>query len=246
MTSKRKTCARRAIIITLTVLLAIAAAFLIYVSDYYRADEAANAALLTDDSVTVAVSDGRVVFTPSGEPSAGLIFYPGGKVEYTAYAPLMHRLAEDGIQCVLLKMPFNLAVLDVNAADGIPEEFPEIGSWYIGGHSLGGTMVASCAAGHPGDFDGLILLASYSTAGLSDSGLRVLSVYGSEDGVLNMEQYEKYRASLPDSAQELVISGGNHAGFGSYGAQDGDGVPTISAEEQTDITAAAAAEFITS
>ena len=71
MTSKRKTCARRAIIITLTVLLAIAAAFLIYVSDYYRADEAANAALLTDDSVTVAVSDGRVVFTPSGEPSAG-------------------------------------------------------------------------------------------------------------------------------------------------------------------------------
>lgn len=186
MTSKRKTCARRAIIITLTVLLAIAAAFLIYVSDYYRADEAANAALLTDDSVTVAVSDGRVVFTPSGEPSAGLIFYPGGKVEYTAYAPLMHRLAEDGIQCVLLKMPFNLAVLDVNAADGIPEEFPEIGSWYIGGHSLGGTMVASCAAGHPGDFDGLILLASYSTAGLSDSGLRVLSVYGSEDGVLNM------------------------------------------------------------
>lgn len=246
MTSKQKTRAIRAIAISLAALLMIAAAFFIYVSDYYRADETANAALLSDEPVTVEISDGMAIFTPSTEPSAGLIFYPGGKVEYTAYALLMHRLAEQGIQCILLKMPFNLAVLDVNAADGIPAEFPDIETWYIGGHSLGGTMAASYVSGNLGEFDGLILLASYSTVDLSDSGLNVLSVYGSEDGVLNMEQYAKYRAYLPGSAQELVISGGNHAGFGSYGAQSGDGVPSISAEEQTDITATAVAEFIQS
>ncbi|MBQ3601265.1 MAG: alpha/beta hydrolase, partial [Lachnospiraceae bacterium] len=112
------------------------------------------------------------------------MFYPGGKVEYTAYLPLMNSLAEEGILCVLLKMPFNLAVLDMNAADGIQEQFPEIENWYIGGHSLGGAMAASYLETHANDYQGLILLGSYSTADLSTTELEVLSIYGSEDTVL--------------------------------------------------------------
>lgn len=212
-----------------------------YVSDYYRADAAAVAALAGSPAVTVRQEDGMVVFAPE-EPVAGLIFYPGGKVEYTAYAPLMLALAEQDILCVILQMPLNLAVLDADAAAGIPEAFPQVSRWYIGGHSLGGSMAASYAAEHTDTFSGLVLLASYSTARVT--GLDVLSIYGSEDGVLNREKQEKYRNNLPEDCVELVIEGGNHALFGSYGPQDGDGQATISAQRQLEQTVAAIVAFL--
>ena len=218
------------------ILLAVCIAFDIYVSDYYHTDPAAEDAMVSDDVVSVTEQNGNWVFAPES-PTAGLIFYPGGKVENTAYAPLLHDLAEDGILCVLVKMPCNLAVLDRNAADSIPERFSEVTDWYIGGHSLGGAMAASYAAKHTDELDGLVLLAAYSTADLTDSGLRVYSTYGSEDGVLNREKYEADRTNLPQDTTETVIDGGCHAGFGSYGAQKGDGTPTISAEEQQQQTA---------
>jgi predicted esterase len=136
------------------------------------------------------------------------------------------------------------AVLDVNAADGIKEEYPEITEWYIGGHSLGGSMAASYVSKNEEEFKGLILLASYSEADISESALSVLSVYGSEDGVLNMEKYEKYSTKLPHDFEEYVIEGGCHAYFGVYGAQAGDGTPSITNQNQIDITAEKIAEFM--
>ena len=231
MKSKKKSFPRRVFLCLLAVLLTACIAFGVYVSDYYHADPAAEDALASDSLVTVTEQNGSWVFAPES-PTAGLIFYPGGKVESTAYAPLLHDLAENGILCVLVKMPCNLAVLDMNAADGIPELFPEVSDWYIGGHSLGGAMAASYAANHTEELDGLVLLAAYSTADLTDSGLRVYSAYGSEDGVLNREKYEADRVNLPQDTTETVLDGGCHAGFGSYGAQKGDRTPTISAEYQ--------------
>ena len=168
--------------------------------------------------------------------SKGFIFYPGGKVEHTAYQPLMAACAQQGILCVLMEMPFNLAVLDINAADGIQEHYPEIEEWYIGGHSLGGSMAAAYLADHMDDYNGLILLGSYSTADLSESGLDVLSVYGSEDKVMNRDKYEENKSNLPSNFTEVVIGGGCHAYFGMYGAQEGDGEPVISNEEQILLT----------
>ena len=161
-----------------------------------------------------------------------MILYPGGKVEYTAYAPLMRALADEGVLGVLVRMPLNLAVLDINAANGIPEQYPQIKRWYIGGHSLGGSMAASHAAKNASAYDGLVLLASYSTADLSASDLPVISIFGSEDGVLNMEKYAECKRNLSAAFEEHIIEGGCHAGFGSYGPQDGDGVPTMTGEEQ--------------
>ena len=69
-------------------------------------------------------------------------------------------------------------------------------------------------------------------------------LYGSEDGVLNREKYEADRTNLPQDTTETVIDGGCHAGFGSYGAQKGDGTPTISAEEQQRQTADALAAWM--
>ena len=215
-----------------------------YVSDYYHADETALEAMAyLTDSVQVE-QDGNVTWFVPEDPTAGLIFYPGGKVEHTAYAPLLRACAEQGILCALVRMPGNLAVLDANAADGLRQKHPEVTAWYMAGHSLGGAMAANYAAAHAEDFNGLILLAAYSTKDLTGTTLRVLSVYGSEDGVMNRESYEKNWSNLPADTTEVVLDGGCHAQFGSYGAQDGDGVPTISGEEQVRRTAEAITAFV--
>ena len=207
-----------------------------YAADYYHADDAAVGAMSPAADVTVEQKGNTLAFVPEGAET-GLIFYPGGKVEYTAYAPLMRALANNGVLGVLVRMPLNLAVLDMNAANGIPEKYPQIKHWYIGGHSLGGSMAASHAAKNTSAYEGLVLLASYSTADISTSGLPVISIYGSEDGVLNIEKYAEYKCNLPAAFEEYIIEGGCHAGFGSYGSQDGDGVPTITGEEQIAETA---------
>ncbi|MCM1040462.1 MAG: alpha/beta hydrolase [Ruminococcus sp.] len=220
---------------------------IIYVNDYYRADDLSAGALQTDEAVAVEwIADDIVAFVPAVDekPTAGLIFYPGGKVEYTAYAPLLHELAESGVLCLLCRMPCNLAVLDVNAAGGLQEKYPQVENWYIGGHSLGGSMAAAYVAEHIDDFDGLLLLAAYSTKDISDSGLRVLSVYGTQDEVLNMEKYTGNLSNLPEDTKECIIEGGCHAQFGSYGQQEGDGVPEISGEEQREITVEAVMELV--
>ena len=105
-------------------------------------------------------------------------------------------------------------------------------------------MASNYAAAHSEDFDGLILLAAYSTKDLTGTTLRALSVYGSEDGVMNRESYEKNRANLPADTTEVILDGGCHSQFGSYGPQDGDGIPTISGEEQVRQTAEAIAAFV--
>ncbi|MBQ8342104.1 MAG: alpha/beta hydrolase [Clostridia bacterium] len=231
LSDKRK---RKIFIIAMSVFLTLAiivGAGAIYLGDYYRADHEAIGAFLPQGTTWKEEPDGTIVFDPEGA-TKGLIFYPGGKVEYTAYVPLMQACAEKGILCVLVDMPFNLAVFDINAADGIQKEYPEIKDWYIGGHSLGGSMAASYLADHAGDYEGLVLLGSYSTADLSATDLAVLSIFGSEDKVMNREKYEKNKSNLPSDFTEYVIDGGCHAYFGMYGAQDGDGIPTITNEEQ--------------
>ena len=153
----------------------------------------------------------------------------------------MSALAEKGVLCILIPMPFNLAVLDMNAAKGMTDKYPKVDNWYIGGHSLGGSMAASFVADNSDDFDGLILLGSYSTAEVT---LPVLSVYGSEDKVMNREKYDKYKTNISSSLTETVIDGGCHAYFGMYGAQDGDGMPSVSNEEQIHLTVEEIIKFI--
>ena len=214
-------------------LLAVVVGCGLYLRDYYPAGEAALTALEPDAEVTVLADGNTTAFVPKNGAELGFVFYPGGKVEHTAYAPLLRQLAEKGVLCVLVEMPFRLAVLDQNAAKEIPGQYPEVTDWYL----------AACAAEHTELFDGLVLLAAYSTEDLRETGRRVLSAYGSEDGVLDLENYEEYRGNLPKSVSETVIDGGNHACFGSYGPQDGDGTPRITAEQQMKETAELLVDF---
>lgn len=114
----------------------------IYLNDYYRGDIVAIQNFQTNNAVTEELdAQGNTVFLTE-EADTGFIFYPGGKVEHTAYIPLMRALSSKGIFCVLVEMPFRLAVLDMDAAEGIQNQYPQIEHWYLGGHSLGGSMAA--------------------------------------------------------------------------------------------------------
>jgi len=226
------------------VLIILITACAVYLNDYYKADTGAIDSYAPADGISIIVlSDNSIVYAPE-DAKSGFVFYPGGKVEHTAYIPLMQELAGQGVLCVLMKMPFHLAVLDQNAADGIQEQFPEIENWYIGGHSLGGAMAASYLSDRTDDYNGLVLLGAYSTEDLSNADIDVLSVYGSEDTVLNPEKYESNKCNLPGDFTELIIDGGCHSYFGMYGMQEGDGIPAVTNAEQIRLTADAIAEFI--
>ena len=204
----------------------------------YDAEEAAIAAMAQGET------SGRATAFGSAQSESGLIFYPGGLVDHAAYAPLMQEIADRGIFCLLVEMPLDLAVLDADAADGLCAQYPQVKRWTIGGHSLGGAMAASHAAKHPGDFDGLLLLGAYAAEDVSGAVCRTLSIYGSEDGVLNREKYETGRTFYPADFEEITIPGGNHAGFGCFGAQKGDGAAQVSQEEQWAVTADAVAQWM--
>ena len=214
-----------------------------WLMNYSHETDAAKAAMEPTAQMQVDDESGWIAFGDA-TASRGYILYPGAKVAAQAYAPLARELAESGTFCVIAKMPFNLAVLDAGAAAGIMEAFPQVGAWYIGGHSLGGAVACQWAASNPEAEEGIILLASYSPDDLSSTGLRVLSVYGSNDGVMNAQAYEDALALMPDDFTEVVIEGGNHAQFGEYGSQGGDGEATIPAQEQRDQTVEAITEWM--
>ncbi len=225
--------------------LVLLAGIAIYLGTYYHAaKEATRAVSRPAEGITVEELPGeRITFAPA-DPVAGLIFYPGGKVQYEAYAPLMEACARRGIFCVLVHMPFNLAVFSPDAASGIQSDYPQVERWFIGGHSLGGVMASSYAASHAEEFEGVVLLAAWSTSDLSDSSLSAITVTGTQDGVLNWKKLEENRVHLPSDAVFVSIEGGNHAQFGSYGLQNGDGAAAISPEVQWARTADAIAQWV--
>jgi hypothetical protein len=190
-----------------------------------------------------------LVFTPEEpEPTLGLILYPGGRVDHRAYAPHAHAIASQGFIVIIVPMPLNLAFLGINRADDVIQAFPEIDRWAVGGHSLGGAMAAEYVSANPDRISGLVLWASYPGANndLSRSEMSILSVYASQDGLATFEDIANSRERLPASTTFFEIPGGNHAGFGWYGEQSGDGEASLSKSEQQDLIVGATAAFLQS
>jgi dienelactone hydrolase len=174
-------------------------------------------------------------FSPTGsEPRCGFIFYPGGRVDPRSYAPSAREIARNGILSVIVPMPLNHAVFSPSRASDVIAAYPEIDTWVIGGHSLGGSMAASYAAAHPDTIDGLVLWASYPPSGsdLSTLETAAVSIYGTLDGLIPIETYTDSLTRLPAGTRLLPIEGGNHAQFGWYGAQAGDHPATITRQDQ--------------
>ena len=160
------------------------------------------------------------------------MFSPGARVDSRAYAALLRPVAEAGYLVVILKEPFGLAIAQIGQAAGPIADHPEITTWAVGGHSLGGVAAASFAADNPDTVSGLLLWASYPNGDLStDTDLQVESISGSNDGLTTPADIEKSKANLPPDTTFTVIDGGVHAYFADYGEQPGDGQPTIDRDE---------------
>lgn len=206
---------------------------------------AANDSMIPDSRVTVETSPGWITFLPSSiNASTGFIFYPGGRVDYRSYAPLLKPLAERGFLVVLVRMPLSLAVFSPQKADEVINAYPEITTWAVGGHSLGGAMAANYSYTNPKAAKGLVLWASFpaSSNSLADQPIKAVSIFGSRDG--EVEKIEASYNLLPADTNWVRIEGGNHAQFGDYGLQPGDGEAAISPQEQWQQVIAATAAFL--
>ena len=219
---------KKVFIICGTVILILGIIF-IYIASAYRAEDIAKEYLISTKKVKVSETDFGWYFDGPSEEYA-LCFYPGAKVEEIAYAPLLFRLAESGMDVCLVDMPLNLALLGVNKADSVIGAF-DYSHWYVGGHSLGGAMSAIYASKRGKNIDGVILCAAYPTRKLDDN-LEEIVIYGSEDKIMDMDNLEKSIKYAPEDHTEYVIEGGNHSQFGNYGFQAGDGNAFISAADQ--------------
>lgn len=196
-------------------------------------------ALDDGNGVFVDVSRSSIRLTPTDDPrAAGLAFYPGAKVDPQAYAHVLRPIAEAGFPVVIFKQPYNLAVLDSNAANAVigdPDDAIE--RWAVGGHSLGGAMASSYAETARDELDGLLLWAAYPVRDMSEqTDLAVMSVYGTNDGLATPADIDERKPDLPASTGYVPIDGAIHSYFGDYGLQNGDGRPgTTRADAQRQI-----------
>lgn len=231
----------------LVILLIAVAGFVVWGETPARAMSEAISALDSDAIVQVQTGNWLIFKPVDKEVTTGLIFYPGGRVDHRAYAPMARALAKEGYLVVIPKMPLNLAVFGFNKAGDVLYAYPLIKNWVIGGHSLGGAMAAAYLGIYPDEFDGLVFLASYPASNNDLTGYQgdVLSLYASLDGLATLEKIEVSRTLLPSSTRFIEIEGGNHALFGWYGDQAGDNPATISREEQQAIIVAEITRLMT-
>jgi hypothetical protein len=211
----------------------------------YPARAVALSALESTNSVTI-TQDEFIAFKPVEKTEIGLIFYPGGLVEPTAYAPILHRIAEQGVLVVIIPMPLNLAILNTGAANAIIDYYPYISTWILAGHSLGGASAAIFAENNPSKIAAIALWDSYppDSADLSDNPIAAVSIFGTTNDFPNTDNFDDKRHLLPANTIFVGIEGASHAQFGDYGPQEGDVVASISLAEQHDKVSEIMLDFI--
>lgn len=233
----------RVILAVLIVLTLLVVGFLVWAKTVMQGERPASLEAWTDERVGIESFDDSVVMTPVDEASdRGLVFIPGARVDPYAYmAKLVDVVAETGTTVVITKPILNLAFFDQRPLETFTRHAPEMSDWYVGGHSLGG--VRACMMATDEDVAGVVFFGSYCANDLSGSGLAVLSIAGSEDGLSTPGKIEGAAHLLPADATFIEIDGANHASFGDYGAQPGDGVATAPDPEVRDEITRALAEF---
>jgi len=222
--------------------------FIIWAETPSQPGSAALSALQSDSAVQVVDHGSYISFEPTGQKSSpAFLFYPGGHVDFRAYSPILHRIAEQGYLVVLVRVNLNLAFFDIEAGAPVLNDFPQVTNWVTGGHSLGGVAAAYFASNHP-EVKGIVFWASYPADDrLKNSAIRMLSIYGTEDGGLDDgAKIEQYKAFQPADTEFVVIQGANHAQFADYGPQPGDNAATISPESQWQQTTDAVVKFLSS
>lgn len=193
----------------------------------FGATDVALDAMNDSDTVAVSESGAAIVMVPSGGPAQlGIVFYPGARVDARAYAHLLRPAAEAGYQVVIVKEPLGIAFLSSGFAASWVESHPEVGTWVVSGHSLGGVVASSNADAEP-DLAGLMLWASFPATDISDAAIRATSISGTNDGLTTPEKIDESVPDLPSGTVFVPIDGAIHSYFGDYGLQSGDGVPGV-------------------
>ena len=225
----------KAIVIPFSSMTLVVCFTLIYFAFNYGAGEEAKSYLKGDDGVAVTEERNWYRFDNRSDDGNAIVFYAGAKVDPVAYSPLCSGIAHEGIDVYLIKTPLYFPLLSIDAAKEVAG-LQRHDNLYMMGHSLGGSAAALFLSdNHDDTFKGIIFLASFPSKKMDDS-LACLSIHGSNDLVLNKKEYDNNLGNFPSSYEEIVIEGGNHANFGDYGSQRGDGVASIDRKEQTRIT----------
>ena len=167
------------IISSLLFIIVLVLSFYIYFMNPSKADSKVKDYLVTSEDVAVTKTDYGYYFDGASEDNI-IIFYPGARVEMKAYAPLMYELAKNGVDTILVQMPFNFPIFGKDKANKIINKY-DYKNYYIAGHSLGGIMAGEYAA-KSDKISGVIFMASYPTKKLSDN-IKAMSLYESNDKV---------------------------------------------------------------
>ncbi len=189
-------------------------------------------------------------FEPAGKkPTTGFIILPGGNCDPRAYAPAAHAIAAKGYLTVIVPMPNCVAMPSGHRRAGkIIEDFEEIENWVIGGHSVGGTAACIYAQKY-GNIEGVVIWASLSPGGLEDTDIKVLTVYGSNDGRCGPEDVLANAGALTADTIFEEIEGGNHTQFGYFDPTPDpyftdDNAATITLEMQQAIIVQVTVDFL--
>ena len=178
-----------------------------------------------------------VVLTPDEPNGTGLVFIAGARVEPQAYAAKLEGLVDAGVTVVIARPTLNFAIFEYRPLSAFESLGPDVDTWFVGGHSLGGVKACQYAS----ETAGLILFGSYCASDVSGP---VLSISATNDGLSTPTKIEDAAHYLPKNARFVEIDGGNHAQFGDYGVQPGDGDSAITDAEFEQQLTAAVLEFI--
>lgn len=240
-------------IVLLALALLGAGAFVYWANDAAPPMPEALTALKSDEFVQFSDQNGWLVFRPVSQDdtlakplNTGFIFYPGGRVDYRAYAPLARAIAEQGYLVVVPPMPLNLAFFGTNVANDIVQAFPEIKHWAVGGHSLGGVAASMYANDNRDKIRGIVFYASYPAGNMSTYPGSVTFIFGTNDGMATPAKIAESKPNLPLQTVFAPIEGGNHSQFGFYGNQSGDNPATLSRAEQQKQSVDATVEMLRS
>jgi pimeloyl-ACP methyl ester carboxylesterase len=222
----------------IVIILSVLSGFLIWGASwatYSRLPQPDALTALESDAIVQVSQEPWLTFSPQeGLPSAGLIFYPGGRIDPRGFAPIMHQISAQGYLVVVPTMPINMAIFDPDKADKIMDHYFEIDSWILGGHSVGGTAAALYSSRNPGKVQGLVIWASYpaSNSDLSQIDIPVLMIYGELDPRVNQQSIEERKDLLPADTVYQEIKGGDHHQFGTYLTKPDENHATIARSVQ--------------
>lgn len=215
----------------LSSLLVTVVGFLVYFHIVFPADRERTLEVYRDDSLTISQVEGSIVMNPSGEtPTRGILFFPGARVDPYSYLYPLSSLASGGTTVVIMDPLMNMALFDQRPLSELISPAPSVTQWTLAGHSLGG--VRACMLADDSTVSGLILFASFCANDLGSAQLDVLLLQGDQDGLIDTAAVLDSLTVLPTDRFEITtIAGANHADFGTYGVQPGDGDSVLSDEE---------------